>query len=315
MTEKTGIMICGHGSRDQGAVDELGALAGHLAQRFPQYEVECGFVEFAAPVIRTGLEKLRDKGVHRIICIPGTLSAAVPEKDNLSNKIDNFAKSNPNLDVRFGRELAIDAKLLKVAQARIEEAEKRAVGAVPRENSLLMVVGRGTNDPDADSNVHKVARMLWEGMGFGWAEVSYADVAYPLVDAGLENAGKLGYRRIIVFPYFLFTDPLVNRIYGWSDDFQATHPDIDIVKASCLNNHADLIDCFADRVQEVLTGDINMNCQLCKYREQIIGHETPADMPQVGHHHHHGHSHRHDHGHEHHHHGNAHDRTGEDSKQ
>ena len=32
-----------------------------------------------------------------------------------------------------------------------------------------MVVGRGTSDPDANSNISKVARMLWEGMGFGWA--------------------------------------------------------------------------------------------------------------------------------------------------
>ncbi len=322
MAEKTGVMICGHGSRDQGAVEEFGSLAHHLANRFPQYDVESGFLEFATPIIRTGLEKLRDRGAERIICVPGMLFAAGHVKNDLPSEINNFAQEHPSLDVRFGRELAIDAKLLRAAKARIEEAERRAADNVARQETLLMVVGRGTNDPDANSNVCKVARMLWEGMGFGWAEVSYSGVAYPLVDAGLAKAMKLGFRRIIVFPYFLFTGILVNRIYRWADECQTAHPDVEIIKASYLNDHADLIDCFADRVEEVLTGDNKMNCQLCKYREQIIGYEDEVGTPQVGHHHHvvgigtdghgaedhgvhhgrhghhhHGHGHGHSHGH------------------
>jgi sirohydrochlorin cobaltochelatase len=170
-----------------------------------------------------------------------------------------------------------------------------------------MVVGRGTNDPDANSNVSKVARMLWEGMGFGWAEVSYSGVAYPLVDAGLKNAVKLGYRRIIVFPYFLFTGILVRRIYDWADEAAAAHPEVEILKASYLNDHELLIDTFVERVEEALEGDNAMNCQLCKYREQIIGYEGDVGAAQVGHHHHvrgigtDGED-AHDHGHHHHHH-------------
>lgn len=324
--QKTGIMICGHGSRDQGAVDEFGTLAGHLAKRFPDYDVESGFLEFATPVIRTGLDKLRDRGVNRIICVPGMLFAAGHVKNDLPSEINSFAHAHPDLDVRFGRELAIDARLLRAAKVRIEEAEaaaNAAGGEIARKDTLLMVVGRGTNDSDANSNVNKVARMLWEGMDFGWAEVSYSGVAYPLVDEGLNKAVKLGYKRIIVFPYFLFTGILVNRIYRWADDCAQAHPEIDIVKAPYLNDHEDLIDCFADRVEEALNGDNKMNCLLCKYREQIIGYEDDHGAPQVGHHHHvvgigtdghgaedhgihhgkhghhHGHGHSHDHGHDH----------------
>ncbi len=205
----------------------------------------------------------------------------------------------------FGRELGIDNRLLEAARQRIEAAEKDAGKDFGREDTLLMVVGRGTNDPDANSNVSKVARMLWEGMGFGWTEVSYSGVASPLVDAGLAQAVKLGYRRIIVFPYFLFTGILVRRIYDWADEAARSHPDIEIIKASYLNDHELLIDTFVDRVKEALVGDNNMNCQLCKYREQIIGYEGDQGAPQVGHHHHvrgigtDGH-HAHDHGHHHH---------------
>ena len=305
---KTGLMICGHGSRDTNAVAQFNTLAGHLKERLPDYDIESGFLEFATPVLRTGLDKLKERGAERILCLPGMLFAAGHVKNDLPSEVNEFAAANPGIDVRYGRDLAIDRRLLQAASQRIEEAEAAAPSSVDRKDTLLMVVGRGTNDSDANSNVCKVARMLWEGMGFGWAEVSYSGVAYPLVDAGLAQAVKLGYQRIIVFPYFLFTGILVGRIYDWADEAQAAHPDVEILKASYLNDHPLLLETFTDRVQEMLSGENVMNCQLCKYREQIIGYENDVGQPQVGHHHHvrgigTDDDHGHDHGHHHHDHG------------
>ena len=62
MEEQYGVMFCGHGSRDKGAVEEFQAAARGLKERLPQYETDWGFLEFATPVIRTGLDALRDKG-------------------------------------------------------------------------------------------------------------------------------------------------------------------------------------------------------------------------------------------------------------
>ena len=308
MTDKTAVMICGHGSRDDHAIEEFNKLAGHLSRRLPQFDVESGFLEFATPIIRTGLDKLKERGANKIVCVPGMLFAAGHVKNDLPSEVNNFGAENPGIEMIFGRELAVDQKLLEAARQRIEEAENEAATDVDRKDTLLMVVGRGTNDPDANSNVSKVARMLWEGMGFGWAEVSYSGVAYPLADTGLKNAVKLGYRRIIVFPYFLFTGILVRRIYDWVDEAATNHPEVEILKASYLNDHELLIDTFVERVEEALTGDNAMNCQLCKYREQIIGYEGDVGAAQVGHHHHvrgvgtDGHD-AHDHGvHGHHHH-------------
>ena len=286
MTDNTAVMICGHGSRDDNAIEEFNKLAGHLSNRLPDFDVESGFLEFATPVIRTGLDKLKQRGAKKIVCVPGMLFAAGHVKNDLPSEVNNFAAENPEIEMIFGRELAVDQKLLDAARQRIEEAEKNVTTDVDRKDTLLMVVGRGTNDPDANSNVSKVARMLWEGMGFGWAEVSYSGVASPLVDAGLANAVKLGYRRIIVFPYFLFTGILVRRIYDWVDDAAANHSGVEFLKASYLNDHELLIDTFVERVHEALGGDNAMNCQLCKYREQILGYEGDVGAAQVGHHHH-----------------------------
>ena len=71
MQTKTGVMLCGHGSRDEDAVQEFAVLAQHLKSRFPDRPVEFGYLEFATPIIRDGLDKLRAEGVDKVLAVPG----------------------------------------------------------------------------------------------------------------------------------------------------------------------------------------------------------------------------------------------------
>jgi len=308
---KIGVMVCGHGSRDEEAITEFQAVARGIAQRLPEFPADYGFLEFARPIIRDGLDALRKQGVTRCLAVPGMLFAAGHAKDDIPSVLNKYQADNPGFRIEYGRDLSVDLKLLRAARERIEQAERTITRKVPRAETLLVVVGRGTSDPDANSNISKVARMLWEGMGFGWTEVCYSGVAFPLVGPGLEHAVKLGYKRIVVFPYFLFTGVLVKRIYDIADQMAARHPEIEFLKASYLNDHPLVLDAFAERVREILAGDNAMNCQMCKYREQAIGYEAEVGRVQESHHHHvegigtgaaHGHDHGHDDGHEHHHH-------------
>ena len=110
--------------------------------------------------------------------------------------------------------------------------------------------------------------MLWEGMGFGWAEVAYSGVTYPLIAPALERIPRLGYQRIIVFPYFLFTGVLVKRIYEATDVAAAASSNIEFIKAPYLRDHPLVVDSFMERLGEISTGQNLMNCLTCKYREQ-----------------------------------------------
>ena len=312
MNEKLGVMVCGHGSRNEDAVREFATVAEGLRGRLPEYPVDYGYLEFATPIIRTGLDNLRDQGVDRVLAVPGMLFAAGHAKNDIPSVLNAYAARQDGLTVEYGRELGVDLKMTRAAGDRIREVLDAAGGDVPLHETLLMVVGRGASDPDANSNVAKVMRMLWEGMGFGWGETCYSGVTFPLVEPGLEHAARLGYRRIVVFPYFLFTGVLVNRIYDYTDAVAARHPDIEFIKAPYLNNHPLVIDTFVDRVREILDGANNMNCQMCKYREQVLGFEAEVGLPQESHHHHvegigtgDGHSHDHRNGHDHSH-GHAH---------
>jgi sirohydrochlorin cobaltochelatase len=299
----TAVLLCGHGSRDPEAIEEFEIAAAALRHRLDPQDFATGYLEFAQPTIQQGLADLVSRGARRILAVPGMLFAASHVKNDLPWEMNSFMAANPGIEVRLGRDLAIDPKLLAAAAERIAAAVPES-----REDAVLVVVGRGTNDPDANSNIAKITRMLWEGMGFGWAETAYSGVAHPRVDAGLDRAARLGFRRIVVFPYFLFTGVLVKRIYSQTDDAAARFPAIEFVKAPYLRDHPLVIDAFVERVAEIDGGEANMNCQLCKYRTQIVGYEEEVGVAQQAHHHHvRGGDRRHDHSHDHHHNDHSHE--------
>ena len=308
VTPAPAVMICGHGSRDTDAVVEFNELVTQLRARLPGRAVSSGFLEFARPTIGEGFDTLAAHGARAIMALPAMLFAASHVKNDLPWEVNSFRAAHPGIDVIFGRDLSIEPKLLRAAAARIEAAEAAAPKRIERANTLLLVVGRGTTDPDANSNVAKVARMLGEGMGFGWADAAFSGMAAPLVDVALERLVKLGFARIVVFPYFLFTGILVKRIYAWTDAAAAKHPGIDFVKAGYLSHHPLVVETFLDRLAETEQGSPAMNCQFCKYREQVVGYESEVGAVQTGHHHHvrgigtdADHGDGHDHGHHHHH--------------
>jgi sirohydrochlorin cobaltochelatase len=300
---RTGLLMCGHGSRDVDAIAEFERMTRAMRARLIDYEVDHAYLEFARPVIRDGLEALKRRGVSRILALPGMLFAAGHVKNDIPWELNSFAADNPGIAVSYGRDLAIDPNLLRAASDRIAAA----LGPAERAETLLLVVGRGTSDPDANSNIAKVARMLWEGMGFGWAEIAFSGVAFPRVTQALERAVRLGFPRVVVFPYFLFTGVLVKRIYEETDRVAIRHPGIAFVKADYLNDHPLVLDSFVERLGEIDRGLNAMNCGLCKYRTRVIGYEADAGAPQAGHHHHvrgigtdadrhHHHPHHHHHG-------------------
>jgi len=273
---KTGVMICGHGSRSKSAVSEFAVLAEKLPALLPEdWECDYGYLEFANPVIRDGLDRLREAGCERILAVPGMLFAAMHAKNDIPTVLNSYAAQH-GIEISYGRELGVDPKMVAAAAGRIEDAVARAdaeQGTVARHDTCLVVIGRGASDPDANGNVSKIARLLQEGMGFGWLEVGYSGVTFPLVEPCLTHAARLGYKRIVVFPYFLFSGILIDRIYGFTDQVAEAHPDIAFVKAGYLGDHPKVLETFAERVTEQLGPVPVPNCGTCQYRTQVLSIE------------------------------------------
>ena len=123
---RVGVMICGHGSRDENAVEEFDAVARGLRERLPQYQVESGFLEFATPIIRDGLDKLHAVRHDLVLAVPGMLFAAGHAKNDIPSVLRTYEAQHPDMEIRYARELGIDPKMLKAAGDRIQQALDRA---------------------------------------------------------------------------------------------------------------------------------------------------------------------------------------------
>ncbi|WP_197386772.1 precorrin-8X methylmutase [Ralstonia pseudosolanacearum] len=278
------IVLAGHGSRDPDGVAEFLALVALLRERAGGRTVAHGFLEFATPTLDEAVDAVVAGGAGTVVMVPGVLLAATHAKNDMPSELLALKQAHPQIDFRFGAAMDLHPKLLALCRERIVEAEGRSAQTVSRADTCLVVVGRGTSDPDANSEIAKLTRMLEEGMGYGTALVCYAGTAHPLVADGLKAAARLGYRRIVVLPYFLFDGVLVKRIYSAADDLAARHPEIEVLRAPYLGVHPHVADVFLERAREGIEGRAAMNCALCKYRVQIVGFEEQVGTPQQSHH-------------------------------
>lgn len=245
------VLLCGHGSRDAATLAEFETFRSALAARLAPLPVAACYLEFAAPDIGDGLQQLYRQGARRILALPVMLYAANHVKRDIPRALDQFARQYPGLSVAFGRELALHPKLIAAAADRIAAAEAKAPRAIARRDSLLLVIGRGTSDPEANGQAVELARALGETMGFGQAAAGYAGSAAPNVTAALEDAAGHGCARIVVFPYFLFTGVLVKRVHGAMAEVAARHREIDFIAADHLQNHPLVIEALAERLGEI----------------------------------------------------------------
>jgi sirohydrochlorin cobaltochelatase len=290
-SRRPAVLLIGHGTRLAAGVAEFQLLSEQLRQALPDRTCLAGFLELVEPSVPEALETLWQQGFRRITALPALLMAAGHVKNDIPAILNSFQAEHPGLTITFGADLGIHAKLLQIARERIESIEPAFGPNYDRRGTLLMVIGRGSSDPDANSNISKITRILWEGMGFGWAETAYTAVAAPLMADALERAHRLGFPRVVVFPYLLFTGRLVEQVRATVAEYQNGHPDVQAVVAPYLNTHPLLVETFLERLTEAEAGEAHMNCQFCPYRTPIIGREDWRGAPQTGHHHDHDHGH------------------------
>ena len=286
LNKQIGILICGHGSRNKLAITEFQELTRLIQKKYPSILVEFGFLEFAKPSLTDALDKLRNSSIKKVIAIPAMLFAAGHVKNDIPSLLMSYAKKK-DIEIVYGRELGINNLMISAACERVKEVFKKNNSLTPEE-SLLVVVGRGSSDPDANSNVSKITRMVVEGVGLGWGETVFSGVTFPLVEPGLRNVVRLGYKNIIIFPYFLFSGVLVTRIKRQTDLVALDNPHVEFHEAKYLSSHKYVVQTFVERIEEIFNDESHnfMNCSLCKYRSNLFGFEKEVGLVQESHHDH-----------------------------
>jgi sirohydrochlorin cobaltochelatase len=309
VTTPPALLIAGHGTRDEAGAGAFRAFVRELARRRPELSVTGGFIELSPPPLAAAVTALVDRGVRRFAAVPLMLVSAGHAKGDIPAALAREKKRHPGLAYSYGRPLGPHPSLLSVLERRMDEALGGAGhGPADRAETTVLLVGRGSTDPDANAEVYKAARLLWEGRGVAGVETAFVSLAAPDVPSGLDRCRRLGARRIVVLPYFLFTGVLPDRVRRQAEEWAQVHPGTEVLTADVIGPAEELVDLVMERYREAVGGDLRMNCDSCVYRVALPGFEGKVGLPQqphhhpadpAGYHHHDDHDHDHDHGHSH----------------
>ena len=279
------LLIAAHGSRDAVGVAESRALADAWQGLRPDRLQAAGFLEFARPTIGEAIDGLVARGATRVAVVPAMLTAAGHVKNDVPSEVHEARARHPGVTFHMARPLGVHPALLELCHVRYREALAGRPAVEPG-RTLLLLVGRGTSDPEANAEVARASRFLWESYGVGWASVAYSGLAAPAVDEALGVCRRLGFARIVVQPYFLFDGVLLQRVRVAAASHAALDSAVEVVTTGHFRDHPLLLQAFEDRAHEALHGTPLMACDLCKYRVRLMGREADLGAPQVGHHHH-----------------------------
>lgn len=283
------LLMIGHGSRDREGRDAFIDFAAAYEALDPSRPVIPCFLELTEPSILEGVKRCVEQGYTDLSALPILLFAARHNKFDVTNALDAARLEYPQVTFHYGRHFGITPSILELWSDRLSALD---TPEYPRADTVLLFVGRGSSDPDANGDVYKLARMVWEGSGYQTVETCFIGITHPRLEEGFRRARLYQPKRIIVLPYFLFTGVLVKKIADITAQQQEEFPEINHVCLSEMGIDPLLMQLVRDREIETQLGQVQMNCELCKFRLAALGDGD--------------HSHSHDHGHGHHHHDHDH---------
>jgi len=262
------VLLIGHGSREPASNAEFEAIASAYRLARPELRVETAYVELARPLIAEALAALAAE-VPQITVVPVFLFAAGHVKNDVPLAIAEARTAQPRCRISA-------APALGVHPALVELAFQRASGCLPsdpsaRAKTLVLVVGRGSSDPDANGDFCKMSRLIGEGRGLMQVVPTFIGITQPRVEDSLELVARMRPDRLVVLPYLLFAGRLVARLAAQVETFRSRYPWIHTELAPHLGVDERLLSLIDERVRMARSGAQNLACDSCQYRADIAG--------------------------------------------
>lgn len=242
------IVFAGHGSRVGGANIEFETLVDSYQKSHPEEDISFGYIEFAEPLL---LDAVRDaaKKSKEVVVVPIILFAAGHMKRDLPNTVETVKSEFPECSIKIARELGVHPDMAGLVYERtknfISDDEKT------KKETIGIMVGRGSSDPDARADFLKMTKLLSLKSGIDRVLPCFVGIAFPRLNETLEVAANMRPHAIVVVPYFLFDGVLLNKIREQVEDFSARHFEIDVKVASHLGVHEKLLSVMRERIEEV----------------------------------------------------------------
>lgn len=210
------------------------------------------FLEYAEPSIEAALLSCLEKKAKQVVVIPSLLFAAKHAKQDIPAILSQFKQKHPSLEILHTDVLGLHPLVLDVMQQRIIECLKREEAAWKPEETLIIAVGRGTSDVQANAEVTRAAHLLQARLHFQESMVAFASTVEPGLKSTLELAVKKPISTIVIVPLVLTDGKMFGDVKELAERFEAEFKTGKLLCAQPIGVHPNLVKLWQWRLQEAL---------------------------------------------------------------
>ena len=265
------LVLVGHGSRRPAGNKKVHGLAERVAGQFG-LPVYTGFLELAAPHASAAIDRAVSEGADEVVVVPAVLLAAGHAKNDVPVLVNQARMRHPGVQFYSSRPLGVHPGMLTALHDRVAAARERLDPCDDAKVAVLLL-GRGSSDPAANSDVFKLGRLLTERQGLLGHEVGFIGVVEPNVESAFKTLVARRPRQIVVVPYLLYPGVLVERVRETVEELSALYRRVDVEVTEPVGTHPAVLDVLLQRADESVNGTGGMSCDACKYRAPLPGFE------------------------------------------
>ncbi|ENQ3077993.1 sirohydrochlorin chelatase [Bacillus cereus] len=198
-----GIVYIGHGSRLQEGNEQF----IHFVQSVIKERSECiqkiGFLELTTPTVQDAITEAILDGATEVLLVPVLLFAAAHYKRDVPFEIDRMKKRYPHITFSVVPPFSTHPLMIDLVIKRIHQA-------LPIQDSEILLVGRGSSDPQPIHELQQIGAAVERKIGIP-VSCSFLTKGSPSFTEELNRIAAT-IQHVYVMPYLLFTGLLLRKI-------------------------------------------------------------------------------------------------------
>lgn len=257
------ILVVGHGSRINQANSDFETFVERFRDYVPESQVRFGYIELAEPLLEQALEDAAEKA-DEVIVLPLFLFAAGHVKQDIPSAVQEAREKFPHVDFLIAPPLGVHPYMIRLVLKRLSES---TVGfGQAHSETLVVVVGRGSSDPDANGNFYKLTRILEETSPYACVVPCFVAITRPWLPEALERVARGNPKAILIQPYLLFPGKLVHQIENEAREFSKQYPDISVRISLTLGRDPLIFELLKERIRQAEVCEISLSPDRYDYR-------------------------------------------------
>lgn len=197
------VVYIGHGSRRAEGNAQFIRFVESVMKEFPYKIQEVAFLELTTPTISETLTKLITAGAKRILVVPVLLFAAIHHKQDIPEALKAVQNRYPHVTFMMTEPFGVHDNMIKLVVKRVE-------AEISERNAAILLVGRGSSDPEPIEKLYQISRNIERIIGLPVYTAFLTSFAPKMNTAILDIQNR--YKKIYVMPYLLFTGLLLKKI-------------------------------------------------------------------------------------------------------